>query len=56
MFRCKYSIRIYVHVEHHTVIQSDWKLQWESGEESDKVGWTSGTNGRGTVDEESRCA
>ena len=27
----------------------------EAGEETAKVGWTCGKNGRGTVDEESRC-
>ena len=32
------------------------ELREEAGEEPVKVGWTRGKNGRGTVDEESKCA
>ena len=32
------------------------ELREEVGEEPDKVGWTCGKNGRGMIDEESRCA
>ena len=32
------------------------QFQEEAGEESVEVGWTRGTDGRGTVDEDTGCA